>query len=97
MPFSSVLYKGLWPDRVLYEVLTISELEGGRKWSRKITVPRSKRGKCRGAIGDYFMSKRRAWPEMEKCSKIQKSEKIRKLLMKFFLHFFRSRPDLMSK
>ena len=34
---------------------------------------------------------------MFKKSKNQKTEKIRKLHMKFFLHFFRSRPALMSK
>jgi hypothetical protein len=71
----------------------LSELEGGRKVWSKITVPLAKRGKCRGVWGDYFVGKWRAWPEMGKCSKIQKTVKFRKILIKIFYPFFRSWPD----
>jgi hypothetical protein len=94
--FQSYIY-GAFGRIEYYMKCSISNFVGGRKQWPKITVPSVKRGKCWGPRGDHFMSKRRAWPEKGKTSKSEKTVKFQKILMKIFLHFFRSRSTLTSK
>ena len=71
----------------------LSELEGGRKWWPKITSPSTKRGKYAPAGGHSPAINKKKYNSSRKRSKIQKTEKIRNLLMKFFFPSPRPRPD----
>ena len=76
---------------------SISGLVPRRKVSPKIAVPWSKRGKCAPAGGHSPVLNQKKYKFSGKWSKIRKTEKMRKLLMKFFFLFSPARSTNMSK
>ena len=85
------------PYIVLYIKCLLCDFEGVRKWSPKITRPSTKRGKCAPAGGHLPVLEQKKYNSWASGSKIGKTEKMWKLLIKFFFPFFQYRLTLVSK